>query len=453
MLDLGFGKGGASISSIPNTSLFGAGFWVLLLLKDGARLTKPDLIWLAPPWLILLSFSLFENPWLKTISLLILPIATGFLYTFRRTPDCDAIYWRSGLIKHLLRNSLAPLSWAGRSTQTLLLLFSNLSGGADNTLVRRILIGLAILMPLAIIVIVLLSSADAQFLRFVDSMLASIWENLNLTILFKLSCIVATTVLILAMICAWQGTNEYEDDNNEHRKLDDVVAGVVILGILLIYMAFLYFQFQYMAVDQLPIDFSQTEKLVKSGFWQLFFLSILNAIMFFFIYKNTASYVQFLLRAFILASGLVLLSGCWRMGLYVYWYGLNYEKFFASYTAIFSLFIFVYLVIASFRVKRENIYRFIAPSSLWFYSLAAVMPIEKIVFNTNIHLSQRSDSRIDLYHLTALSVDVFSDVKVAVENGDVDMYEWRGWLANVHRRECSGEWYEANLSRVINCKN
>ena len=87
--------------------------------------------------------------------------------------------------------------------------------------------------------------------------------------------------------------------------------------------------------------------------------------MFFFVYKNTASYVQFLLRAFILASGLVLLSGCWRMGLYVYWYGLNYEKFFASYTAIFSLFIFVYLVIASFRVKRENIYRFIAPSSVF----------------------------------------------------------------------------------------
>ena len=223
-------------------------------------------------------------------------------------------------------------------------------------------------------------------------------------------------------------------------------------------------QLEYLLVDSLPIDFDQTEQLVKSGFWQLFFLSFLNVVLFTFFYKNTAVIAQIFLTIFIAASGLLLLSAAWRMGLYVFYYGFSYEKFFASYTCLFALILFVFLAIASLSKDKKDILKTILFSALWCYGIATLLPIEKIILHSNTHLAKLEDSRINLAHLKVLSADVLNDINdlhtksinakptingFSIHNSWNNLY-WQQWM-NQQQFACSRAWYEKNLSLLINC--
>jgi len=133
-------------------------------------------------------------------------------------------------------------------------------------------------------------------------------------------------------------------------------------------------------VTRLPENFRKAELLVISGFWQLFVLAVLNTGLFLMVYKRTGWEAQMILRIFILASSLLMVSAACKVWLYSYTFGLSYEKFFAMYTALFGLCILIYLVVASFSVMRFNVVRVIAFGSLWGYAVATVSPIEKFIF-------------------------------------------------------------------------
>ena len=435
-----------------NTTFVGAIFWCLLLKSSDYKKIKSDWVWYLPLWLILLSFAIFENPWLKLISIMLLPIVTGYIYSYRQIRSCDSVFWEKELASKLVRRTFSPLKYLGDAKSSVWICLKPESNKKYGDKVRKVLIGLLLLIPLASVALVLLTSADSNFEEFVTQVLSALLKNLELSILFKVILIAISTILILAMLLAWQRELDLEVNNNPGKRLDDIVAGIVVTGILLIYISFLFFQIEYLLINDLPTDLLAAEKIVKSGFWQLFLLSFINALMFFIVYKNTSKTVQLILRAFILASGLVVLSGCWRMGLYVYWYGFSYEKFFASYTAFYALLVFVFLSVSAFSSSRKDIFRFIALSSLWFYALAALLPVERIIFYSNIHFAERAESRIDLFHLSDLSLDIVNDVKREIEGGRLNSDLWSLWLLEKQIESCQERWFESNISRLQNCE-
>ncbi len=433
-----------------NTTAYWAGLWFLLLSHNGNVSLQKNWRWLVPLWLIVLSFALFENPWLKLISVAVLPLATGIFYAFGQLQNQQQLFWGWHLLKYLLSKTFSPLSYLFASSQ----LCQNALLGSLNqhnrSVSRRIVKGILLLLPVAMFVVVLLASADAKFGALIDVIFSALFKHFNWELFAKAIITAGLTIVLLAVIYGWHVDGSYSE-HKQQRTLDDIVVGIVMGGVLAIYCLFLYLQLEYLLVDTLPIELAQAEHLVKSGFWQLFFLSILNVVLFFFIYKNTTALTQSILRIFIVASGLILLSACWRMGLYVYWYGLSYEKFFASYTAIYAVLVFSFLLFATFSQIRKDIFRFMAFSSLWFYAIATILPIEKIIFNANQVLSEQTDSRVNLYHLSDLSADILKEVKTAAVEGRINAVLWRQWINEKEQQRCQRHWYETNLSLVLNC--
>jgi hypothetical protein len=284
-----------------------------------------------------------------------------------------------------------------------------------------------------------------------------LFDFLNWSIIAKVFCIFMMCVLIFAGLAAFQDPYDYEEKHLAF-DLDDVVIGIVRGGVLLIYLVFLALQIDYMMLAMLPQSFDKTEEIVKSGFWQLFFLSIINVGLFFTVYKNTGKAAQILLRIYIVTSGLLLLSAAWRMGMYVYWHGLSYEKFFATYTTLFALLVFVYLVIASFAKERKNVFCFIAFAALWSYGVATVLPVERIIFKSNVQLSQLKHSKVDMDELRMLSTDVLVNVRshfnpalAKTNQQKIQSSRWNQWANRLEARYCHRNWYEKNLSLVAQC--
>ena len=172
-------------------------------------------------------------------------------------------------------------------------------------------------------------------------------------------------------------------------------------------------------------------------------LSAINVFLFLVYYHRTKAVVQKILILFTFASLFLLFSAAERMGMYVWFYGFSYEKFFATYTVLFALLLFGYLIRCLFSAERKDVVRFLISAFIWMYAVAAILPTEQFIFRANTWLSQRQDSRIDLLELQMLSADVYGLVRE--ENTFKPSPVWNEWFTEQQRRSAEKQWYEWNL--------
>jgi len=435
-----------------NTTVVWFAIGVMLFTKNDQIELKYDWYWLLPLALLALSFSLYQNPWLKAICFIVMPVAVGVFTSFGHYAAKRSQVWSMRFIARLSLNTFGVLPAIPSSLGLVKNgVFSKLED-SNLSVAKRVLNALLILLPLMFVILLLLSSADDNFDSMVGRWFTLLGEFFNWSIAAKAISIFILSGILIAVVTTLKQTSEWQSEFCS-RAVDDLIASIVLTAILLVYIAFLNLQLDYLLVKQLPIEFADTERLVKSGFWQLFFLSMINVGLFYWVYKNTGPAVQWVLRLYLIASALILLSAGWRMGLYVFYYGLSYEKFFASYTTIYALILFVFLGWSVFGSKRKDIIKFLCVSSLWMFSIASIMPVERIIFTSNVRLAQNQESRINLFHLSDLSTDVLSLAMNEFNSGDFNNKRaWSSWLRSRVSLDCHRPWYETNLSLEYNCR-
>lgn len=434
-----------------NTSLVWLALGGLLIRNKQTICFSGDWAWLLPLTLLSISFALYENPWLKTISFFVMPISFAVFFSFGRLKNKRQHFWRAHTVAKLGLNSCAVLPAIPATCKLLRRAFIARLDISKLSIVKRIMRAAVILLPLMFIILVLLSSADDNFDAMMIDWFRVLFDFLGWTTAAKVVCVVFLSGVLLAVTNTLDRELTLESDIRS-RAVDDLIASIVLSAILLVYIAFLSLQLDYLLVDSLPIEFGETERLVKSGFWQLFILSIINLGLFYWVYNNTGSIAQWILRLYLIASALILVSAAWRMGLYVFYYGFSYEKFFASYTTFYALLLFCFLGWAVFTASRKDIVKTLCLSSLWMYSIVSILPIERIIFHSNLALSLNKNSRIDLFHLTDLSGDVLFDAKLALNHGQLgNSNAWVSWQKNQLHKRCGRGWFETNLSLQLNC--
>jgi hypothetical protein len=402
---------------------------------------KKDFYWIIPLGLIALSFLLYENPFIKIVNVFVYSLLIFLFVNFGFLKDKEKRYWGINFIANFFSRFFSLFAQIGMSLKH----YGEMLGprrGKGNA--RQIILGLVLMLAVAFVVVIpLLSSADPVFgdklAFFYDLVMRYISESIMAKIIFFL----VFSVFLFSSFLAWAREFDYED-REAGKQVDSIVAGIVLGGILILYLLFLWIQIERLWVGNLPVEFRETETLVKSGFWQLFFLTGLNTLLYFFTYRKTTASVQKLLTAFTIASILLLASAGQRVALYVINYGFSYEKFFASYTVIFSAILFVWLLYCLWRIERANIFKFLVFLFLWMYAIVTVLPVEQFIMRSNVALARRPESRIRLYELTMLSPDVLGLVK-RYRNEGVFKEDWQPWIDEQEKRLAEKRWYEYNF--------
>ncbi|MFA6603950.1 MAG: DUF4153 domain-containing protein [Patescibacteria group bacterium] len=445
----------------------------LWLLRERGASLKENLYWIVPVGLMCLSFCLYDNPFLKVITMLVLPaLAIGF-YILETIPGGRRLTWDARLISRIVLRALSAVAFIPQAFHDFGRLLSQGAGMRKST-TKRVLVGLALFFVIALtIVLPLLSSADAAFAARTDRLLDWFRSLFDTTIAARVLFGLFLATVTLTGLLAWGRSLHFEETRIEDLKaIDPIVTGIVLGGTLLLYLLFLGVQLEKLWVGSLPFDFAETVYLVKSGFWQLFFLSVINIAIFFLTYRRTIPAVQHILTAFTAASLLLLASAGHRMVLYVTYYGFSYEKVFAAYVVIFCAVLFVWLITRMFAVRRANILKFLVVLFMWMFAVATVLPVEQFILRANVALARLPDSRIRLYELTMLSPDVLGtvrqfraagkleEVNAAYVSGpesvsaeireQLDHPDWQPWIDRQQERVASKVWYELTLSDLLN---
>lgn len=432
-----------------------ATLFLVLRLRKNKKYEASDLMWIIPLILLSLSFALYENPFFKVFAVLIFPVVLSFFYAYAWADKKKEIDWDGLFILKIIKHIFSFFVFLSASAKLSFNVIYNKEKTKEG-MVRRVLIGLAILLFSLLIIVPLLSSADPVFAVKLKPFYDSIIDILSTSIVAKIIVFIVLSIVTLASFLAWGRPHTVASTAKEVNR-DVVITGIVLGGILAVYLLFLWIQLDRLWVGALPFDFKETESLVKSGFWQLLFLSLVNLAIFFFLYRKTESVGQKLLGIFSFASILLLVSSAHRMALYVTYYGFSYEKFYASYTVLFCAILFLWLISRLFVNRKSNIVKFLAFQFLWMFALVSIFPVELFILKSNMVLVAKPDSKINLYEMAMLSPDVLKQIKKYKEEGKLKEeivnskkeYDWDPWIAKQEKRIQDKKWYEFTLSAFV----
>lgn len=427
--------------------LLASGF-VIYSLRHHGLWSRQNIVWLAPLGLIVLSYGVYENPFIKVVNIPIYLLLFIIFVNYGLVRDHARQNWSVGFFFRLLANIFTPLARLLRSA-TDHAKFLGLAGGEQKRIGLRVIFGLILFILIAgLVIIPLLSASDPDFKSALGGFYEWLASLIPGQILARILVGIFLSLFFYAVFLAWDKLSEYRGQEAGDKKIDNIVSGIVIGGILAIYLLFLGIQFGNLAIRALPANFPEVETLVKSGFWQLMFLSIINIFIFLVYYKKTNRPVQNILAVFTVASLLMLFSAGYRMILYVVYYGFSYEKFFALYTVLYCAILYFYLIAKLIARTRLNIIKFVLFLFLWMYALLTVFPTEQFIVRSNVGLATRQGSHINLSELRMLSADVLSYVK---QNSDIYFKDevWTEWMQKRQDTVNTKRWYEYNLANIF----
>ena len=340
----------------------------------------------------------------------------------------------------------------------------------NTSLVKRIFLGILVSLPVLLLVLILLVSADSIFKNLAENAFKDFFDLFNGNVFFK--CIYGVFMGFYSfglMVYIYKDhlpkakisvntESDFENSedkviyysNEENQKTkkggDPLIINIFLTMILLLYTVFVVIQFKYLfaGAELLPYGLTRTE-YARKGFFELLFLSGINIIIILACTSLTkiinAKFTKILLSYLCAVTIILLASSFYRMMLYSLSYGLTRLRFlvfgFLIFEAIGLIFTFFYIAKPKFSII--SVYMAVALS---YYLFLNVMPIDSIIAKNQI---DRGFS--DVNYILTLSSDAAPQIARLCSNEE---YEEKAEEYFSNKKEWFGDkksrWQRYNLS-------
>ncbi|MEC5425531.1 DUF4173 domain-containing protein [Virgibacillus sp. C22-A2] len=392
--------------------VFVASFYVVLFMRIRILVNhrRIGLLIMVAVWLLTGSYLFYDNVLFYNLNLFFIPVLIFFHIVLITSPN--KLRWDNFQFIALLR---AKLSQAAAYITTfckagLEKLFSNMNKqAADN--VKRIGIGLAIGVPLLVVIIGLLMSADAVFQEVVLQFPQFLLELNFLEGFFRVLAVILLTLLFFGVLQVLHIRLRPADfDFNKTRKRtnkhwNSVTSLTILVMLNSVYVLFAVIQFRYFFSEGLQDGFTYAE-YARRGFFELVFVTLINWTILTSclnlvkgVEKNILMKMMYSLL--IVASGVMLASAYQRLSMYEAAYGFTIARLLAHAFMIFLMVIFAYTLIRVW-IERLSLLHFYLIAGLIFYTILNVINIEQIIVDKNLERYKQIE-KIDIYYLSTLS--------------------------------------------------
>lgn len=327
-------------------------FWLVTLAVFVAFnfkrvISNKTVIALIVPTLVLCGILMFdyENYELLGFTMLAIP---ALLLTIGVFATQDIAYKREGkaVLGVLRAVFVKPFTAIG----TYFRAYAGVLGGKSNTQKRHGWIGFAIGLPLMVVVLALLASADTGMNRLLGTWI----EDINLWNWFwRVDVVFAASMLFYSLFfnLTWGKQDAELAPVRQNWKLAG--PGVVMILLLAAYALFTYVQFTYLFGGTLPVDLTYSA-YARDGFGQFVAVTMINfTLLGLSLSKSEPGRAIKALQTLLIAASLIVLaSAAWRMLLYVGAYGLTIRRVLPLWLMIYFVFLAVVGVV---RVYREKV--------------------------------------------------------------------------------------------------
>jgi hypothetical protein len=373
---------------------------------------------LIPITLLSLTFCLFSNELFLSVNLILLPVLiiyqTCILVSTQKSAFNFQAVYNILFDNKISANFMKPLSaFSIGITQA----FSKIN--TKNESLKKVLIGLLVSLPIILLVVILLASADNVFKDYI-ARFPKILELINFTNgllhLIIISFIAFLTAGYFGIL--FNTANKTENVsinsffNKDYKQLDSIIISTVLVMINLVYCLFVSIQFSYLfggEQNTLITGYTYAE-YARKGFFELLMVTIINlSILLFSISfteiknKLTENLMKILSILLIFNTLIILYSGHFRLSLYEEAYGYTQSRLYAHIFMVFLLMVIIQ-ALAKIMIQKISLIKISMISTLIFYVMINYINIDAIIAQNNISRYFETD-KIDLEYLKTLSID------------------------------------------------
>lgn len=427
-------------------------------IKDRLNFQK-SLGWLLliPIGLLSLSFTIYTNEILLALNILItliLMIASSILI------DNPNLQWNKiTFIFEMLRKGIANVI---ESLPMPFRIIKKSIGERSKVEIKeskkQIIFGLLISLPLLLVIIMLLSSADMVFSYYFKN-ITEIFNNIDLGE-FPAHAIVVLLIAFYLFGYVWSFRSKSEVEakalNIGTLNWEAITIITVLVVLNTVYLIFTIIQFSYLyggGSMTLPASFTYAE-YARKGFFELAAVTFINFIIVLSCIrflkrdnKKLVTIVNTLFTALILFTLNMLYSANFKLTLYENSFGYTYLRVFVH---LFMLLLFILSIIVLIGIwyRKVPVMKSIIVITIIMYTVINYLNIDAFIARKNIE-RYRATGSLDAIYLTSLS---FEAVPYMLELRDVDDNNIRGTIEKnlKHRKEVldrQNSWSEFNFSK------
>ena len=400
-------------ASITFPILMAAGIWFLYAMQDKRKLfdSKMDTFYAVGIMLIAVSVFMTDDWKLifmsKTVVLtLYICLAMDIYFDDNTWDDMQHVYQGIKIVLGSIGKAFNILGDYGEYKE------EKKSEGLENSVRRKqiakVLKGIVITVPLLLVIIPLMMSADVVFQNMIKAVfdLDKIFE-----VLFEKINIVGIAVTIFAAFLLYYGflrvmENGNEKEQPELRKYGDKITGITITGIIgFIYVIFSMVQLRgiFFSNVKLPEGYTYAE-YAREGFFQLFILAVINMVIVLvcaakYEYSKILNSILYILCA---CTYIMIFASCWKMLLYVRVYNLTFLRVMVLWSLV-VLAIIMAAVIRYIYTDNFSLFRWITVVVASFYIIIAFARPDYVVAKYNLDYGNQME--VDQYYLMKLSSD------------------------------------------------
>ena len=270
--------------------------------------------------------------------------------------------------------------------------------------IKKIGKSLLIVIPIILVTIFLLSSADSVFGSIFSDITKTISKLLKVKtindFLGRLVVIAIVFVYIAGFMVAFIKTEKKEEtEESTGIKLSDLTIKMLLVSLNIIYLLFSIIQIKYLFINTTTTPNFDYATYARTGFFQLMFVSFINFALLHISKKNIETN-KFLKIMLIIFTMIIVISAAFRMHLYEQKYGYTYLRLFVYFTLVTEMLVLIPILSKLFGLKIDT-FKTTIEIVVIMYVILNFININKIIAKNNIdkYLADVENESIDYFYI------------------------------------------------------
>lgn len=306
-------------------------YYIISILDKNKRIANPKAkVLIIPIALLSSTYFIFNNNFFNTINIFIIPtlLILMILSLFN-----EKFEFGINLVNKIFEILFVPISFIGETFEKLRNSFEekfkiNIDSRKEQK-IKKVFKAICITIPIVLVIIVLLSSADEIFAdiftRIFENMIRAIGKIKISTTLTRIILIICSFIYLLCFFDYITSRYEkYEETEVKKKKSkDNFTIKMILTALNIIYLVFCYIQIKSLFMKNVDIDYAN---YARQGFFQLMIVSFINLITILIAKKSetineTSKYINTMSLLMIGFTFIILISSVVRMYFYESAYG------------------------------------------------------------------------------------------------------------------------------------
>lgn len=402
-------------------------FTMYFLEKHKKVKNKKGCILVVPILLLSSTYAIYQNMFFKVTNIIVMLILYCIMLLWIMTEK----YQLEFVIRRIFNIIIKPFQYINETCKGIGKVFKVNHVKTESTsnnlkLIKQIGAGIAVSIPILIVVIALLSSADNLFAEETQNILLAIFKNGRaildfpfwFTLVAKLLTICALTIYFFSFMINLASRKPWSTKQEKAAKIqiETTILNTVVTILNIIYFVFCKIQITNLFAKLATPDKIDYANYAREGFFQLMAVSLINFIIIIITTKNSkqSSKIQIYYRKvmnliLLVATAIILGSAFIRMNLYGEEFGYTFLRilvYFALVTeSILLLPTIVYIFKNTFPLGKSY---FIIVTVM--YVIMNFSNINQMIARKNIDRYLNEDKKIDIYYLMKTKTDGLEEV-------------------------------------------